>query len=155
MSENNEKFVLEDGRKAEKIVTENKVSDKESQKIIEIRAEEVRPLKTSKRIIEKTRSYVYERVTETIDQETGRVIDSKVEEFDCNTGEAKEIEGRPVVLNEDTLTPCSLKRLKLKTPLVESCTEEKKNGPDLKNILLTVVIAAQVLALVYLLFLSK
>jgi len=151
MSENNEKFVLEDGRKAEKVVTERKVSDKESQKVIEIKEEEVRPLKTTKRIIEKTRSYVYERVTETVDQETGRVIDSNVEEFDCNTGEAKEAK----VLNEQALTPCSRKRLKLNSFNLEGCKEEKNNIANLKNIILTAVIAAQVLALVYLLFFSK
>jgi hypothetical protein len=147
MSENNEKFVLEDGRKAEKIVTESKISDQESQKVIEIKVEETRPLKTQTKITEKTRCYIYERITETVDQETGRVLESKVENFDCNTGEAKEL-----VLNEQALTP---NKLKLNSCNLNSCSEENQTKFDLKGLLLTAIIVAQVAALVYLLFFSK
>jgi len=137
MSDNNEKFVLEDGRKAEKTVVESKINDKESQRVIEIKAEESRPLKAQQRITEKMKSYVYERVTETLDQETGRVIDTKVESFDCVTGEIK----------EEKESPNKIKSL----GAIEQ-VNESQGSYDLKNILLTLVILAQVAGLIYLLF---
>lgn len=146
MSENKEQFVLEDGRKAEKTVTENKINDKESQKVIEIKEEVVLPLKTTKRIIEKTRSYVYEIVTETVDQETGRVIDSKVEEIDCVTGAVK--------TGTQAQPDQTVKKLNLSSIDVDSYSN-KKSWSGLKDAALTAVIVVQVLALVYLLFLSK
>lgn len=70
-----EKIYLEDGREAERHIKEEA-----EQTIFEIYAEPPRTnteKKLSKRIIEKTKPMVYERVIETI--EDGKVIDRKVE----------------------------------------------------------------------------
>jgi len=139
MSDNNEIFVLEDGRKAEKVVVANKVNGLESQRVIEIKAEELRPLKTQQIITEKTRSYMYERVTETVSQETGEVVETKVETFDCITGALKE---EP--------SEAGGRKLNLLSS-AEDLGVEDEGGYDIKSILLTVVIAAQVAGLLYLL----
>lgn len=139
MDDINEQFVLEDGRKAEKVVKENKIDEKESHKIIEIRAEEPRLLKIQKRVIEKMKSYMYERVTETLDQETGVVVDTKVETFDCLTGELRE----------------NTNNVKSKLNSLGAINEvnlEENNKINYKSIVLTVVIVAQIVGLAYLLF---
>jgi hypothetical protein len=136
MSENNEKFVLEDGRKAEKVVVDSKINDKESQRVIEIKAEETRPLKPQQRITEKMKSYMYERVTETLDQDTGNVVDTKVESFDCLTGEIKEEPKNSSKINS--------------LGVVDEL-DGQQNSYDIKNILLVLVIAAQLAGLLYLL----
>lgn len=74
-----EKWILDDGRRAEKRVTEIHTPEKmESEKVIELHMEDERPLKLKQRVIEKTKPFVYERRTETID-ESGNVVDMKVE----------------------------------------------------------------------------
>lgn len=74
-----EKWILDDGRRAEKRVTEVVSSEKmESEKVIELHMEDERPLKLKQRIVEKTKPFVYERRTETIDV-NGNVVDLKVE----------------------------------------------------------------------------
>ena len=74
-----EKWILDDGRRAEKRVTEIHNPEKmECEKVVELHMEDERPLKLKQRVIEKTKPFIYERRTETIDQ-NGNVVDLKVE----------------------------------------------------------------------------
>ncbi len=79
MSNNIEKWTLEDGRKAEKRVHENvNHADLTSEKVVELHMEDERPLKLKQRVTEKTKPVIYERKIETIDS-TGNVVEVKVE----------------------------------------------------------------------------
>lgn len=74
-----EKWTLEDGRRVEKRVTEIHIPEKmESEKVVELHMEDERPLKLKQRMVEKTKPFVYEKRTETID-ENGNVVDVKIE----------------------------------------------------------------------------
>jgi len=79
MSNNIEKWTLEDGRKAEKRVHENvNHADLTSEKVVELHMEDERPLKLKQRVTEKTKPVIVERKIETIDA-SGNVVDVKVE----------------------------------------------------------------------------
>lgn len=138
MSETSESFILEDGRRGERVVVENKTNGLESHKVIEVKVEEVR-LRTHQRITEKMKSYMYERVTETIDQETGEVLETKVEDFDCMTG----------ALKEEHLNGAH--KLKFLSSEEELGLEEEEKGYDLKSLILIGIIVAQVTGLLYIL----
>ena len=74
------RFMLEDGRWAERRVVEN-VKDCEGEKVTELHAEEVRPLYLTERLVEKSKPFVYEKVHEVLDKD-GNVIEQKVEAID-------------------------------------------------------------------------
>lgn len=79
MSNNVEKWTLEDGRKAEKRVHETvNTSELTSEKVVELHMEDERPLKLKQRVVEKTKPVIYERKIETLDAH-GNVVDVKVE----------------------------------------------------------------------------
>ena len=79
MSNNTEKWTLEDGRKAEKRVQENiNHADLTSEKVVELHMEDERPLKLKQRVIEKSKPIIYERKIETVD-DAGNVVDVKIE----------------------------------------------------------------------------
>lgn len=74
------RFMLEDGRWAERRVVEN-VKDCEGEKVTELHAEEVRPLFLTERLVEKSKPFVYEKVHEVLDKD-GNVVEQKVEAID-------------------------------------------------------------------------
>lgn len=76
-----EKWVLKDGRKAEKRVLEQE-GDGFSQRVIELHVEEERPLRLQQRVIEKTKPFIFERKTEVVDPKTGNLVEEKVESLD-------------------------------------------------------------------------
>lgn len=76
---NVEKWTLEDGRKAEKRISETvNHADLTSEKVVELHMEDERPLKLKQRVVEKTKPVIYERKVETIDA-NGNVVEVKVE----------------------------------------------------------------------------
>lgn len=80
---NVEKWVLDDGRRAEKRVTETKnCEDGQGERIVELHVEDERPLRLQQRIREKTKPIVYERTIETVDPKTGEVVEQKLESID-------------------------------------------------------------------------
>lgn len=79
MSNNVEKWTLEDGRRAERRVSEQALANGQQEKVIELHVEDERPLRLQQRVVEKSRPIVYERTLETIDPKTGKVVEQKVE----------------------------------------------------------------------------
>ena len=77
-----EKWTLEDGRRAERRVTENQGADGQGEKVVELFVEDERPLKLQQRVVEKTKPVICERKIETIDPATGNVIEQKVESLE-------------------------------------------------------------------------
>jgi|APGre2960657373_1045057.scaffolds.fasta_scaffold00820_13 hypothetical protein len=78
-NQNVEKWILEDGRKAEKRIEE--VFDHTSmtsEKVVELHMEDERPLKLKQRVIEKSKPVIFERKVETVDN-NGNVVDVKIE----------------------------------------------------------------------------
>ena len=74
-----EKWTLEDGRRAERRVTESKDSNGQGERVIELHVEDARPLRLQQRIVEKTKPIIFERKMEVIDPATGNVVEQKVE----------------------------------------------------------------------------
>lgn len=72
-----EKFVMEDGRQAERHITMD--GDK---KVVEVHVEPTRPKNLAHRVVEKSANVVVKREIETIDETTGEVVDKKVESMD-------------------------------------------------------------------------
>lgn len=163
-----EKFTLEDGRKAEKVVKEVLISNQEKEIVTELKAEEERPLKTQTRVTEKVRPFVYERKIETLDPTTGQVIDVKIEEVIKTTNE----EDRKDCLTKEEMIDTivqAIKNLKQEVPVDENENEnenkktlkslgiiqkiENSDQKDysIKEIVLIGVIILQVLGLAYLL----
>lgn len=79
---NVEKWVLDDGRRAEKRVTEVKSEDGHGERIVELHVEDERPLRLQQRVRERTKPFVFERTIETVDPKTGEVVDQKLESID-------------------------------------------------------------------------
>jgi hypothetical protein len=79
MSNNVEKWTLEDGRRAERHVSEQSLANGQQEKTIELHVEDERPLRLQQRVVERSRPIVYERTLETIDPKTGKVVEQKVE----------------------------------------------------------------------------
>ncbi len=73
-----EKFILEDGRHAERHISTNEAGEK----VIELFVEEKKPLILEKRVIEKRKEILAEQVIETV--RDGQVIDVKVHSVDPN-----------------------------------------------------------------------
>jgi hypothetical protein len=119
-------YKLEDGRKAIKL--ENNVDS--LTKVIEVYVEPKPEKKLKQRITEKLG--VVERVIETLDEKTGKVIDRVVEKV-C---------GEPV----------AEKKMGLKSPMQLVVEDKIGSKVDFKNYILMAVIAAQVLVLGYVLF---
>jgi hypothetical protein len=76
-----EKWTLEDGRRAERRVTENVNPNGEAERVVELHVEDERPLRLSQRVVEKRKPFVYEREIHTIDK-TGAVVEKKVESIE-------------------------------------------------------------------------
>jgi hypothetical protein len=76
---NVEKWVLDDGRRAEKRVTESKGEDGQSERVIELHVEDERPLRLQQRVKERAKPFVFERMVETVDPKTGEVVEQKLE----------------------------------------------------------------------------
>lgn len=74
-----EKWTLEDGRRAERRVTEQQSADGQGEKVVELFVEDERPLKLQQRVVEKTKPVICERKIETIDPVTGNVVEQKIE----------------------------------------------------------------------------
>lgn len=77
-----EKWVLDDGRRAEKRITESKDSEGFSEKVIELHVEDERPLRLQQHIVEKTRPFLFERKISTVDPVTGEIVEQKTESTD-------------------------------------------------------------------------
>lgn len=77
-----EKWTLEDGRRAERRVTENTSGDGQAERVIELHVEDERPMRLQQRVVEKSKPIVYERKVETVDPATGNVVDQKVESIE-------------------------------------------------------------------------
>lgn len=73
-----EKIFLNDGRKAEKIVQEQEV-DGETKVVTEVWAEPKAEMKLTQRVTEHKKPVVCRRVIETVDENTGEVLEQKVE----------------------------------------------------------------------------
>jgi hypothetical protein len=79
-----EKWTLEDGRRAERRITETINPTGEGEKVIELHVEDERPLRLQQRIVEKRKPLVYEREIHTIDQ-SGNIVEKKVESVEPRT----------------------------------------------------------------------
>lgn len=77
-----EKWTLNDGRRAERRVTEQNCDNGQTERVVELHVEDERPLKLQQRVVEKSKPIVYERKIETIDPHTGSVVDQKVESME-------------------------------------------------------------------------
>mgnify|MGYP003462112952 CR=1 FL=1 len=79
-NQNIDKWTLEDGRKAEKrIINVPGSEDGVSETITEFHVEPPRHLNLEKKIIERTKPFIFERVIQEIDPVTGEVRDQKIE----------------------------------------------------------------------------
>lgn len=75
-----EKWIQEDGRRAERRITETKFdSEGQAERTIELHIEDARPLKLQQRIVEKIKPVMFERKIETINPLTGEIVERKVE----------------------------------------------------------------------------
>lgn len=77
-----EKWTLDDGRRAERRVTEQPSAENgQSERVIELHVEDERPLRLQQRVVEKSKPVIFERKIETIDA-TGSVVEQKVESIE-------------------------------------------------------------------------
>lgn len=120
-------YKLKDGRKAVKL--ENQVDA--MTKVTEVYVEPKLEKKLTQRVIEKLG--VVERITETLDEKTGKVIDRVVEKV-CGEPEKTET----VVVG-------------LKSPM-QLAVEEKLSKIDVKNYIFIAIVVVQVLVLGYVVF---
>jgi hypothetical protein len=77
-----EKWTLDDGRRAERRVTENTSENGQSERVVELHVEDERPLRLQQRVVEKSKPIVYERKVETLDPKTGSVVEQRVESIE-------------------------------------------------------------------------
>jgi hypothetical protein len=77
-----EKWTLEDGRRAERRVTEQKDANGEGEKVVELFVEDERPLRLQQRVVEKSKPVIIERKIETVDPSTGNVVEQKTESLE-------------------------------------------------------------------------
>jgi hypothetical protein len=163
-----EKWTLEDGRKAEKVIVEKKLENEEVERVIEIKFESERPLSVQQRIVERYKPFVYERRIETIDPNTGEVLEVKVE----NLGEGMSAQHAGDTLDNGYVTKkemveaiikavksskentnTSSKEFKIKSMgLAQEISEVNSPKYDVKNIALSTLVLLQVIGLIYLLF---
>lgn len=78
----NKKWTLDDGRRAERRVMEQKKDDGVVERVVELHVEDERPLKLQQRVIEKSKPIIYEREIETLDTNTGEILDRKIESIE-------------------------------------------------------------------------
>jgi hypothetical protein len=176
-----EKWTLEDGRRAEKRVTEHKDVNGECEKIIELLVEDERPLKLQQRVVEKCKPILYERKLETIDPKTGAVVEQKVECLEPKTpmqvvehigvasSNFSDDANKPVTKQEmiDAIVAAikANRELSLAAHSEKKCVKAQglaeeiqklhvpqKDGMSLMDKLLIVVIGVQVIGLGYILF---
>ena len=166
-----EKWTLEDGRKAEKVIVEKKLDNEEVERVIEIKIENERPLSVQQRIVERYKPFVYERRIETIDPNTGEVLEVKVE----NLGEGMSAQHAGEILDNSYVTKkemveaivkavrsskentsnTSIKESKIKSlGLAQEISQVNSPKYDVNNIALSTLVAIQVIGLIYLLFFS-
>lgn len=88
-----EPFVLEDGRQAERHITENG-----EQRVVEVYVEDVRPKRLTDRVTEKSRSMVVERTVEKLN-EMGEVVEKKIESLEPGV----RMELRRHIVQDDTM----------------------------------------------------
>ena len=79
-----EKWTLEDGRRAERRVTEVVNPSGETERVTELHVEDARPLKLQQRVVEKRKPIVYEREIQSLDG-AGNVVEKKVEAVEPKT----------------------------------------------------------------------
>lgn len=77
-----EKWTLEDGRRAERRVTEQKDVNGEGEKVVELFVEDERPLRLQQRVVEKSKPMIFERKVEKVDPSTGNVIEQRTESLE-------------------------------------------------------------------------
>lgn len=162
MNENIEKWVLEDGRRAEKVVLENTLGE-EVERTTEIRVDEDRPKNVQQKIIEKIKPVVYERTTKIIDVSTGEPVEEKVESADLRLREKND--NSFVTRNEmiDAIVAalksvgCNKNETKnysnpgaLKSLGLANQIEAESKSISKKDIILLGVIIAQIIGLIYL-----
>lgn len=185
-----EKWTLDDGRRAERRVMEQKSEAGQSERVIELHVEDERPLRLQQRVIEKTKPFIYERKVETLDPKTGTVVDQKVEsieprtqmqlvehistnnsvsaqsvEEDCDCHVTKEEmietiiaavkasrEDTPVVERQPQAQPQNLQNKLNSLGLADEISARADEGYSTKNIVMMVIIAAQVIFLGYVIF---
>lgn len=116
-----EKWTLEDGRRAERRVTEIKDANGQGERVIELHVEDARPLRLQQRIVEKTKPFIFERKLEVIDPATGNVIEQKVESLEPRVP-MQIVEHIAVAQNDDYGVPFT------KRELVEMLAEFKTNN---------------------------
>jgi hypothetical protein len=119
-------YILDDGRKAERV--ENNPDS--MTKVTEVYVEPKQRKRLSQRITEKF--CVCEREVETIDEDTGEIVDRFVENL-CGHGEVTMSSG-------------------VKSPIQMAVEKKMKVGANKAAVVFGAVVVAQVLALVYVLF---
>lgn len=77
-----EKWTLDDGRRAERRVIENKLENGQSERVIELHVEDERPLRLQQRVVEKSKPVIFERKIETVDPMSGSVVEQKTESIE-------------------------------------------------------------------------
>lgn len=161
-----EKWTLEDGRRAERRVMENKNADGQAEKIIELHVEDERPLRLQQRIIERTKPIVYERKLETVDPVSGSVVEEKVESLfgNAKTGDGNFVTKQELIdiiaglKSKDEVKVQAVAETPKKALKTSSLMEElqkmntQKDGMSMMDKILLVVIAAQMIGLGYILF---
>lgn len=79
-----EKWTLDDGRRAERRVTETVSPTGEAERVIELHVEDERPLKLQQRVVEKRKPIIYEREIQTVDG-LGNIVEKKIEAVEPRT----------------------------------------------------------------------
>lgn len=166
MSENVEKWVLDDGRRVEKVVSENKSGD-EVERVTEVRVDEERPQHTQQKIIEKIKPVVYERITQDIDIKTGAVVNEKVETINIELNAPKEQKDDSFVTRQEmveaivkalqsskSIKPVSVKK-EAKSGLkslgiADEIEKLKPKQLSYKDMILIGIVAIQIIGLIYL-----
>jgi hypothetical protein len=177
-----EKWTLEDGRRAERRVTEIKNSNGECEKVVELLVEDERPLKLQQRVVEKCKPMLYERKLETIDPNTGNVVEQKIESLEskvpmqvvehiaASSNPQSDLgDNKPVTKQEmiDAIVAAikANRELSLASHAEKKCVKAQglaeefqklqipqKDGMSMMDKILLVVIASQVVGLGYILF---
>lgn len=121
-------YTLEDGRKAVKV--ENKIDP--MTKVIEVYVEPKLEKKLTQRVIEKFG--VVERITETVDEKTGKVVDRHVEKVAGQEKDHFEVVD---------------KKNSLKSPMQLVVEEKLKSNFDSKTYVFVAIVVVQLLVLGY------
>lgn len=121
MAETRKSFLLEDGRRAERVVKEE--DGCEGTKTIEVYAEPKIEMKLNQRIIEKKKPIVFERETEFLD-ENGEIVEKTVESMEpkVNMQVVDRIVSAASLPNDglDVLPDCSVTREELRDDIAQA-----------------------------------